>query len=93
VRGGRGATLFAGGREPGPGARPRAVGWQEIVAIADLGLYAAKRSGRNRWVGVQAGDAGDPQEISRRFREDPGPAVASGAVRVRAPEQGELQWV
>ncbi len=75
-------------------SRPRAVGWQEIVAIADLGLYAAKRSGRNRWVGVEAGDGGDPREISRRFREDPGPAVASGAVRVRAPEEErELQWV
>ncbi len=75
-------------------ARPRAVGWQEIVAIADLGLYAAKRSGRDRWVGVEAGGGGDPREISRHFREDPGPAVASGEVRVHAPEEDrELQWV
>jgi diguanylate cyclase (GGDEF)-like protein len=36
--------------------RPRAGGWQEIVEIADLGLYAAKRKGRNGWVGMETGD-------------------------------------
>ncbi|WP_163294924.1 hypothetical protein, partial [Enterobacter hormaechei] len=28
---------------------------QQIINIADLGLYAAKRSGRNAWVGMHAG--------------------------------------
>ncbi|MCE4539907.1 diguanylate cyclase [Pelomonas sp. P7] len=32
--------------------RPLARGWQQVVNLADLGLYAAKRSGRNAWVGV-----------------------------------------
>lgn len=35
--------------------RPQAKSWQQIVNLADLGLYAAKRSGRNAWVGVHAG--------------------------------------
>ena len=32
--------------------RPMARSWQQVVNLADLGLYAAKRSGRDAWVGV-----------------------------------------
>ncbi len=32
--------------------RPVARSWQQVVNLADLGLYAAKRSGRDAWVGV-----------------------------------------
>ena len=32
--------------------RPLARSWQQVVNLADLGLYAAKRSGRDAWVGV-----------------------------------------
>jgi diguanylate cyclase (GGDEF)-like protein len=32
--------------------RPASRTWQQVVNLADLGLYAAKRSGRNAWVGV-----------------------------------------
>ncbi|MGM9480092.1 ligand-binding sensor domain-containing protein [Roseateles sp. NT4] len=32
--------------------RPASRSWQQVVNLADLGLYAAKRSGRNAWVGV-----------------------------------------
>ncbi|MFN3302248.1 MAG: two-component regulator propeller domain-containing protein [Roseateles sp.] len=34
--------------------RPLAHSWQQVVNLADLALYAAKRSGRNAWVGVHA---------------------------------------
>ena len=33
---------------------PRALGWHEVVEIADIALYAAKRAGRNGWVGISA---------------------------------------
>lgn len=57
--------------------RPRAFGWQEIVDIADLGLYAAKRNGRNGWVGMEAGDTEDPEEAMQRFRENPESAMSN----------------
>jgi len=72
-------------------AQPRAIGWEEVVDLADLGLYAAKRSGRNRWVGIAAGEAGDPEAAVKRFREDPEAALAKREVRVHAPA-GELRW-
>jgi diguanylate cyclase (GGDEF)-like protein len=31
---------------------PEALGWEQIVAIADHAAYAAKRHGRNAWVGL-----------------------------------------
>lgn len=34
--------------------------WREVIAIADIGTYAAKRRGRNRWVGYSRGDGPMP---------------------------------
>jgi diguanylate cyclase (GGDEF)-like protein len=75
-------------------ACPRALGWQEVVGLADLGLYAAKRSGRNRWVGVEVAAEGDPAAAVERFREDPEAALARREVRVHAPEglAAALRW-
>ena len=33
---------------------PRGLGWHEVVEIADIALYTAKRAGRNGWVGISA---------------------------------------
>jgi hypothetical protein len=31
---------------------PEALGWEQVVAVADHAAYAAKRLGRNAWVGL-----------------------------------------
>ncbi len=62
--------------------RPRAIAWEEVVNLADLGLYTAKRTGRDRWVGVAAGNVDDPKEALRRFRDDPEGSLADGEMRM-----------
>ena len=74
--------------------RPRAFGWQAVVDVADLGLYAAKRKGRNTWVGLEAGDLDDPEEVIQRFKENPESSVAKSEIRVHAPQATSrgLRW-
>ena len=33
---------------------PDALGWQEVLGLADRCLYLAKNSGRNAWIGLAA---------------------------------------
>jgi diguanylate cyclase (GGDEF)-like protein len=75
--------------------RPRAISWEEIVDLADFGLYAAKRSGRNGWVGIEASPTGDPKKDPkaslRHFREAPEASLEQREVRVHAPRR-TLRW-
>ena len=41
---------------------PTALNWEQVVDRADQALYAAKRAGRNTWVGVRGGPAGNPAD-------------------------------
>ncbi len=71
---------------------PEAVPWDEAVAMADRCLYAAKASGRDRWVGVAAQD-GVLAEDTIGFRWDPERAVEEGVVILRAAEgTRKLYW-
>lgn len=38
----------------------RMLAWEQVLALADAALYVAKTEGRNRWVGVTAGDVAWP---------------------------------
>jgi len=61
---------------------PRAIGWHDVVDLADKALYGVKHSGRNGWAGVwPAGNAANA-DVVRRFRDDPAAAVASGLIRL-----------
>ena len=64
---------------------PEAVEWDEVVALADRCLYAAKASGRDRWIGV-AGPDGGVAEDAVHFRRDPAEAVESGRAQLRTSE-------
>lgn len=50
-----------------PAARD-ALNWEQVVNLADECMYAAKRRGRNGWVGVQAGD-GVPEDVTAALHE------------------------
>ncbi len=73
---------------------PEAVSWEQVVHLADHALYAAKRSGRNAWVGLEAAAGVDPGLLGSapalRIQE----LVADGSLDVRAslPPGAAVAW-
>ncbi len=64
-------------------AEPRALPWESCVDLADLALYAAKRNGRDGWVGFEPPpDAA--AGLARELLSDTPTAVATGRVRILA---------
>ena len=64
--------------------------WEQILEIADICLYAAKRNGRNAWVGVlaktdtlQLGGRGLSDQVSKLLRSGTIPAVSSLGTPIR----------
>jgi diguanylate cyclase (GGDEF)-like protein len=69
-----------------------AASWEDQVRVADRCLYAAKRSGRDGWVGVAA-RSGLPEGLAQRFDQGPALSVQAGTVELRhSPHEGDLIW-
>jgi diguanylate cyclase (GGDEF)-like protein len=60
----------------------RLVHWAEIVDMADIGLYIAKRAGRNGWAGLIASDSADRAVVIRQAKENLPPLVSRGDIKV-----------
>ena len=66
--------------------------WEQVVDIADACLYAAKRSGRNAWVGIvpdSPGKSGEPQGGPTGSVEE---LIHSGRFKALASFQKPIQW-
>jgi diguanylate cyclase (GGDEF)-like protein len=61
---------------------PRRVSWEEVIDIADICLYAAKRAGRNTWAGALARDTRSPETLVTRMRHSIDAVIANGEVVV-----------
>ena len=64
------------------GGRPTSFAWESVVDMADRCLMAAKRSGRNAWIGLAAPEDADPDQLKRRLPADLADLVRSGLLRV-----------
>ena len=68
---------------------PQALGWQEVVEIADAALYLVKNSGRNGWYGVTAVDVRNLEDLRNLMRQPLAAWEGSGCAMIqRSPGQG-----
>ncbi len=65
-----------------PGA-PIAFGWEEVLEVADQCLYAAKKSGRDAWVGVFSNSMDPDPELGQGALEELPAMVAEGRLELR----------
>lgn len=63
---------------------PRALGWPDVLALADAGLYRAKQQGRNRVAGLLSGETTDKRGRASvdEVKNDVERASQSGIVRL-----------
>ncbi len=74
-----------------PGDRQR-FSWEDVVDVADVCLYAAKRAGRDCWVGVAAHDSARPETLIARMRQSIANVVAAGELEVLASRETTVHW-
>jgi diguanylate cyclase (GGDEF)-like protein len=71
---------------------PDKVHWEQVINIADHALYAAKKSGRNAWIGITAADAlADPAIMSKVIDSTPD-LVQSNSINVHTNIAGSINW-
>jgi diguanylate cyclase (GGDEF)-like protein len=73
---------------------PNLLSWEQVLDIADHCLYAAKRGGRNAWVGLLPSPGGETQRIKANLPGRIQDLLDSGdlAVTTSVPEPGSLDW-
>jgi diguanylate cyclase (GGDEF)-like protein len=63
-------------------AHPRAIGWKDVMDIADIALYAVKHAGRNGWMGLIAEEHVWPELLLCTLKADPKGAILNREVRL-----------
>jgi len=65
-------------------ARVDALSWEQVVSVADRALYAAKRTGRNAWVGFLSTQNTPPKGLLRLIDKETDRLVRAGLLAVRS---------
>jgi diguanylate cyclase (GGDEF)-like protein len=68
---------------PSPSPRLLDLSLEQIVGLADAALYAAKKAGRNAWVGLLGTEQTTASSVVKTLQDDPELVVESGQFDVR----------
>jgi diguanylate cyclase (GGDEF)-like protein len=71
---------------------PAALSWEQVIDIADRALYAAKRSGRNRSVGLAASDAGPAYHLYEKLGLNLKAMIDNQGITVISSSNETLKW-
>lgn len=71
---------------------PMELSWEQVIDIADQALYAAKKSGRNRSVGVVANTSTTHDSLHQRISSDLKTMIANNELSVISFEGEGLIW-
>ncbi len=61
---------------------PRLLNWEQVLAVADQALYAAKYTTRNAWVGIFDTDQSAPDNLFQSILEKPQAVLDAGEIDV-----------
>lgn len=73
-------------------SQPMALSWEQVIDIADQALYAAKKSGRNRSVGLVANHNTSVDSLHQRIASDVKAMIDKSELGVIADDADQLIW-
>jgi predicted signal transduction protein with EAL and GGDEF domain len=71
---------------------PMELSWEQVIDIADNALYAAKKSGRNRSVGLSANSNTHHKTLHQRISRSPEIMINNHELTVIADNSDDLVW-
>ncbi len=63
---------------------PELMNWEQVLAVADHGLLASKKAGRNTWVGIMSTSRTSPENLFHRLLAGMETLIQSGELEVLA---------
>ncbi len=71
---------------------PKLLSWEQVINTADQALYAAKKSGRNRALGIMASDNIQTTTLYQRINSDIKSLINNGELQVISTGKEDFDW-
>ena len=71
---------------------PDVLSWDKVVNLADACLYAAKRSGRNAWVGIIPTDLATSEDLTPDLAKHLPGLIQDGKMKTSLKENVFVRW-